>query len=174
MRNFTAYILFLMISLCSYAQQPEHKGHEGGPGEKQQFNPEIFKKYMEDFIAKEACLTQQERDKFFPMLNEMFDAQRKIMEQQRELGKNFMKELTEAEYEAQTKKVLELNEQNAKIESTYYKKFSKVLSWKKIALTRRAIGKFHNMALRRFSPNRGGGGPRGDWHKNGKPRGQKQ
>ena len=119
---------------------------------RQQFSPEKFRENMENFITKEAGLTATEQQKFYPMLNEMLSAQRKLMAQEREVMKSGQKAKTEAEYEQIVKKTTELQVENRKIEQTYYKKFAKVLTWEKIYKVRMALTKFNMHALRNFSP----------------------
>ena len=150
----------LLMTIGMMAQKPNHGREE--------FSPEKFRQYMEGFIAKEACLTANEQQKFFPMLNEMLQAQRKLMDQEREIMRSGMNAKTEAEFEQIVKKTTELQVANRKTEQTYYKKFAKVLTWEKIYKVRMALTKFNMYALRNFQPK---GGP--NWQKGGKHRGNK-
>ncbi|MBQ9362621.1 MAG: hypothetical protein IJT97_04270 [Bacteroidaceae bacterium] len=134
----------LLITIGMAAQWPNFG--------RQQFSPEKFRENMENFITKEAGLTANEQQKFYPMLNEMLSAQRKLMAQEREVMKSGQKAKTEAEYEQIVKKTTELQVENRKIEQTYYKKFAKVLTWEKIYKVRMALTKFNMHALRNFSP----------------------
>ena len=150
----------LLMTVGMMAQHPN-------PG-RSEFSPEKFRQHMEGFIAKEACLTTNEQQKFFPLLNEMLQAQRKLIEQEREIMRSGMNAKTEAEFEQIVKKTTELQVENRKTEQTYYKKFAKVLTWEKIYKVRMALTKFNMYALRSFSPQ-----GNHDRNKGGKHRGKK-
>ena len=149
-----------------YAQNPEN-AKQNGPqgGSRKEFNPELYRKTMRDFITNEAKLTEAEANKFFPLLNEMLDKQHKVMKQQRELMMKGKPEanLTEAEYENIITKTTNNDVELKKIEQTYYKKFHAALSWKKIYAVRQALNRFQMEALKHFQPGKGkmhrGNGP---------------
>lgn len=140
-------LFFLILAVAtSFAQQNEK--HDG----RKRFSPEDFKRKMEAFVTKEAGLTQQEAQDFFPLLHEMLEKQRDLNDQQRELMQSGEKNLSEAEYEKIIDKATNLEIENKKLERTYYKKFHAVLSWKKIHKTRCALFKFRMESLRHFAP----------------------
>ena len=80
------------------------------------------------------------------------EAQRKLMDQEREIMFSGKDAKTEDDFEKIVKKTTELQVENRKIEVTYYKKFYKVLTWEKIYKVRVAITKFNMNALRHFAP----------------------
>ena len=127
-------------------------------GRRQEFSPEFFKKSLEMFVGREAGLSPDESKAFFPLLHEMLNAQREVENKQREvmMKANFdqkgFKDATEAEAQQAVTSVLDLEVKKAQIEQQYYKKFKKVLSWKKIMKVRQALYKFKMEALKNFRP----------------------
>ena len=69
---------FSMVLLCLFAIVTL-KAQDSG----QKFSPEKFKAEMECFITKDACLTQKEAAKFFPLYNEMKQKSRVIFDTMR-------------------------------------------------------------------------------------------
>lgn len=121
------------------------------PGNRPKFSPEDYRRYLEFFVSKECCLTDKEKEQFFPLLHEMLHKQRMIRMKQHELYKQ-TDNLTEKEYEQIVTKCAALDVEDKKIEQTYYKKFHSVLTWKKITKVRLALYKFQMEALRSFQP----------------------
>lgn len=155
MRRFTFTIVYLMLSASIMAQGTpggQRGRQEQGKDTHKPFSPEKYYKYMEEYISKEAELTDSEKAKFFPLFKEMLEAQRKIAEKDRELMRSYKTAKTESDYEKIIEQSTAYQVENKKIEQSYYKKFSKVLSWQKICNVRRAQNKFHMQALRRFAP----------------------
>ena len=66
MKKSILFIICVFFALTSMGQGTQRK----------RFSPEEYKHRMEFFIAKEACLTQSEAQKFFPLLHEMLEKQR--------------------------------------------------------------------------------------------------
>ena len=65
------YILFV-TSLTVSAQHPRGRIH---------FDPARFKADMEQYIAREACLTPKEASEFFPLFDEMLRKERALFDQ---------------------------------------------------------------------------------------------
>ena len=133
--------------------QPPQGFHQHGQQKKPEFSPEQFVKEMKNFITREAKLTQEEADKFFPMLFEMNEKTREIQQKRRELSmKAHMGEqqMTEAQYASTVAQMCKLEVMEKQVEQTYYKKFHSVLSWKKIYKVRNAISMFHMRAIGMF------------------------
>ncbi len=149
-----ALIITLIIATSSVALAQQNGWQRGNGGGPRHFSPEEFKKHMELFISKEACLTPTEAQKFFPMLHEMLMKNRAISEKQRELMTSATESASEDEYEKIITKVTACEIEAKKNEQLYYKKFHTVLSWKKIYKVRRALFRFNREALRNFSPKK--------------------
>lgn len=113
----------------------------------QNFNPEKFCKDRETFVMKETGLTQQEADKFFPIYNEMFEKQRAIHKQLKELKKN--KPTTEAGCKQAIIKQDNLEMQMKQIEKNYHAKFLTILSASKVYDVLAATQKFYKQAFRK-------------------------
>ena len=88
-------------------------------------------KTLNEFVAREAKLTEAESAKFFPLLNEMFAKQHQIVGQQRELMMKSWKNANqnEDEYENLVTKLTALEVESKKVEQTYYKKFHSAFQW---------------------------------------------
>ena len=121
-----------------------------------EFNPELYTQHMNEFVAREAHLTEAESTKFFPLLNAMQNKQRKIGRQQREIMMKASRNtnISEEDYEQMVMRVTGLEIESRKVEQTYYKKFHSVLSWKKIYAVRVALARFQVEALNLFQPGR--------------------
>jgi hypothetical protein len=132
LKQIIAILMFLACSLTVGAQQ---------------FNPEKFAKDREAFVMKEAGLTQQEADKFFPLYNEMFEKQRAIHKQLKELKSK--KPATEAACKQTILKQDNLEIQIRQIEKTYHTKFLTVLSASKLYDVLAATQKFYRQAFRK-------------------------
>ncbi len=146
-------LLFIIICLCigttTFAQQQGNNGNQWV----RPFSPEAFNQQLDAFVQKEAELTPQECQKFFPLMHEMMNKQREIGGKiQYTIGLGFSAK-TEADYERIITWITDLEVESKKIEQTYYKKkFHTVLSWKKIHKVRTALQRFNMEALRHFSP----------------------
>jgi len=177
MKKFVFSLVCLLITIGTMAQNPNTgKGKKQGEngfrkeqaGKSHKFSPEKYRQRLEGFITKEVGLTTEEQQKFYPLLNEMMEAQRKLMDEEREIMRSGKQAKTEADFEQIVKKTTELQVENRKVEVTYYKKFGKVLKWEQIYKVRMAITKFNMHALRNFSPQKGK-----QWKKDGYKRKKK-
>jgi len=140
-------LLVVLAFVCAFAQAQPQPG-----GERKKFSPEQFKKDLEQFVTKEAELTQEEATKFFPMLHELMDRQRRNGDLQRDLMHSCNANSTEAQYQRALEKSINCELANKKLEKDYLKKFNTVLSWNKIYRVRMALNKFQRTLLRRFAP----------------------
>lgn len=154
MKRFVLFITTLLVCFCLNAQN-QGLGRIQNP--RAEFNPELYTKRMNEFVAREAHLTDAESAKFFPLLNEMQNKQRQIGRQQREIMMKAFRNtnISEEDYEQMVMRVTSLEIESRKVEQTYYKKFHTVLSWKKIYGVRVALARFQVEALNQFQPGRG-------------------
>lgn len=141
-------ILIVMLALISISSVAQEKKTQM----RKPFSPEQYKAEMECFITKDACLSEEEAKKFYPMLHEMMEKQRKNNDKSRELMMQCNDKSSEADYERAVSQSIALDKENKEIELQYYTKFHSVLSWKKIHKVRVALYKFNMYSLRRFSP----------------------
>lgn len=143
-------ILYFALAFATVSAQPKFPTQQ-----KQQFSPEQFQKHMESYIKWAAQLTDDEAQKFFPMLSEMQKKQRENSHQIRQQMQKGNNAKTEAEFENILKETTRLESLNKKLDSDYNKKFKTVLSWKKIYKVRQALEQYNMMALQRFTPQGG-------------------
>lgn len=157
MKRIATFMIVMLMCVCMSAQQQQGNAGRNPGGGRREFNPELYMKRMHEFVAREACLTEAESAKFFPLLKEMLDAQHGLMRQQRELMAKGWKNqnLDEAEYEKMVTKLAALEVESKKVEQTYYKKFHTVLPWKKVYAVRVALARFQMEALNHFQPGKG-------------------
>lgn len=166
MKKIIAIITSLVFCICITAQ-PQSNGRQGqNGGNRREFNPELYKKNMTEFVTNHAKLTEAEASNVFPLINELHEKQYKLMGQQRELMRKGMHDanLSEAEYEKIITKSTEIDVEIKKLEQTYFKKLHSVLPWKKVYAVRMALNRFQMEALKRFRPdtgNRGDNAPKG-------------
>lgn len=114
----------------------------------QKFSPEKFQADMEQYITKEAELTPEEADKFFPLYREMQQKQRAVWNKMKEARKN--KPTDEASFRKAVEKrdcqEIELKQ----ILQTYHSKFFGVLPASKVYRVIIAEDKFHRNAFRQW------------------------
>ena len=161
MKRIITFMTALLICFCLNAQNQNNAGKNHGT--RREFSPELYMKRLHEFVAREACLTETESAKFFPLLQEMFNKQHKLMGQQRELMMKSWKNqnLSDTEYENMVMKAASLDVESKKVEQTYYKKFHTVLPWKKVYAVRFALARFQKEALNHFQPGGGKGNQQG-------------
>jgi Spy/CpxP family protein refolding chaperone len=116
------------------------------------FSPEKFEADLKGFIMKEASLTPQEADKFFPVFREMREKQRGIYDKMRKLGMN-----KPSGDEACKQVILEydkLNLELGELDATYHKKMMKVLSPSKVYEVMKAEKRFHRQMMKGWQRGR--------------------
>ena len=169
------FIILALAILPAIAVAQQHPWQQGGntpqpwrPGQQvpgfnmpqpQQFSPEAYKKHLEQYITEHAGLTQQEGQKFFPMLHEMMAKQREVQGKRHANLRKGNEAKNEVDFEKLLNQNAELSIEESRIELMYYKKFHRVLSWEKIYKVNGALYMFNMEALRRFTPQR----PAGQW-----------
>ena len=163
-------ICFIAVFFCCCVNAQTPNNGAKGQNTRREFSPELYMKRLNEFVTREAGLTEAESAKFFPLLKEMFDKQHNLMRQQRELMMKGWKDqnLSESDYEEMVTKAANLEVESHKIEQTYYKKFHTVLSWKKVSAVRIALSRFQMEALNHFQPGRGNRGNEQKWKGNNK------
>lgn len=115
-------------------------------------NLQAFEKSKQEFITKEAGLTQEEAEKFFPINNEL---QKKKLELHRKHQEDLKlikesKDISEAEYEQLIKENIELKMKEAELDKEYSDKFNKLMSPQKLFKAQQAERTFMQEELRKF------------------------
>lgn len=122
------------------------------------FDPQKFTKDQEAFITKEARLTQQEANAFFPIFREMQQKERALFKQQRDLKRKNPQNDKEA---AQIINELDnIEMQMTKIKQQYHSKFCKAISPVKVLQCINAEEKFKHFIMGNIANMHGGGGPK--------------
>lgn len=152
MKKLILIMSLFLFAVGSFAQQ------QGNRERRSDFNPALYKQKMEQFLANKACLTQEESDAFFPLLNELMDKQRSMSREMRKLMREGRNAQSEEAYQKIMGDIIDLEIEQKQLEKAYYEKFNAVLSWKKMFLVKRAIQEFSMEALKKFYPHRGGHG----------------
>lgn len=111
-------------------------------------SPDEFKAEMEQFIAKEACLTPKESAKFFPVYEEMGKKQRVVFNRMRRLGR--VKPTNEKGCREAIQKRDQLELELKQIQQTYHNKFMSIIPASKLFDVIMAEDKFHRRMLKKY------------------------
>lgn len=136
MKKILTIVVILLSALTVKADNP------------QQFSPEKFQADLEQFITKEANLTAEESNKFFPLYREMQQKQRAVFKQMKELGIN--KPADEAACKKAIEKRDELELEQKRIQQSYHKQFLNVLPASKVYDVIKAENHFHRKAFKNW------------------------
>lgn len=126
----------------------------------QRLTKEEFRERQQAYITEKAALTPQEAADFFPLYFELQDKKQQLNEEAWKLlreGKN--EGVSEERYEEILESVYDARISADRLEKTYYNKFKKILTNKKIYLVQRAEMSFHRDLLRNMRGKGGGRKP---------------
>ena len=151
MKKATLLLLFLITSALSFAQ---NHGNGAVQGRRAGFNKQEFRQRMQDYITKEASLTQEEAKAFFPIYNEYKDKQRQIHMSINKLKKNTPNNNDEKAYEKCLMEMAELNAEMAGLDSVYYKKICKAISAQKFFKILNIEDRMHRKMLQNYNKPR--------------------
>lgn len=144
-------LIVLFVIMCSFA--PVLWAADGC---NQHLSPTEFRAKQKAYIMEKAGLTKEEAAKFFPMYFELQDKKKELNDKAWELirkGKD--EKTTEAQYDEIMEGVYDARIASDRLEKTYFGKFKKVLSAKKLYLVQKAEMRFHRELLKGMQ--RGGG-----------------
>lgn len=115
-------------------------------------NLQKFEKNKQEFIIKEAGLTQQEADKFFPLNNEL---QKKKLELHRKHQENMKltkesSNISDEEYKELIDNNIDLKMKEAELDKEYSDKFNKMMSPEKLFKIQQAERLFMQEELRKY------------------------
>jgi len=119
------------------------------------FSPEQFDQELRQCIIKEACLTTEEAEKFFPVYKEMQQQQRQLFMRQRQLGTKKPNDENGCKKAIQERDDIEMEQK--RIQQTYHNKFFDLLPASKVYDILQAEERFHRNKLRQWG--RGGNRP---------------
>lgn len=127
-------------------------------GNEQHLSPQEFRAKKQAFITEKAGLTQEEAAQFFPVYFELQDRKKQLTDEAFGLLRKGKEEnVTEAQYEEILEGVYDARIASDRLEKTYFEKFKKILSCKKIYLVQKAEMRFNREVLKGM--NRKGGTP---------------
>ena len=116
----------------------------------QHLSPTEFRAKQKAYIIEKAGLTKEEAAKFFPMYFELQDKKKELNDKAWELirkGKD-EKTTTEAQYDEIMEGVYDARIASDRLEKTYFGRFKKVLSAKKLYMVQKAEMRFHRDLLK--------------------------
>lgn len=145
-------VLFALISSVTFAQ---NKGDITLSGGVRGFNKQEFRQRVENYITKEANLTEEEAKAFFPIYNEYKDKQRKIHMSIHRLKKDVPAQGNEEAHEERLLKIARLNAEVAGLDSVYYKKICKAISAEKFFKILTIEDRMHRKMLQNYNRERG-------------------
>ena len=137
--------LLLIITPLTVVQASGNKGLQ------QYLTKEEFCARQQAFITKQAALTEAEAEGFFPLYFELQERKRQLNEEVWSAFKSGRKEnVSEARYEEILEGIYDNRLAIDRLEKSYFEKFKKILSFKKIYLVQRAEMRFHREVLKNF------------------------
>lgn len=117
----------------------------------QHLTQEEFRAKQQAFITEKAELTQEEAAKFFPLYFELQDRKKQLNDEAWKLMRQGKSEnTTESQYEEIMTGVYDARIASDRLEKTYFEKFRKILSCRKIYLVQKAEMRFHRDLLRQM------------------------
>ena len=132
-------LIILLIIVCGFTPALRAMGSPN-----QHLSPKEFRAKQQAFITEKAGLTQEEAAKFFPVYFELQDRKKQLNDEAWKLLRSGKDEKTT---DTQYGEILD---------KTYFEKFKKILSCKKIYLVQRAEMRFHRELLKGVRDNKGG------------------
>lgn len=143
--------MLMLVSAMTFAQ---NKGDITLSGGARGFNKQEFRQRVENYITKEANLTEEEAKAFFPIYNEYKDKQRKIHMSIHRLKKDVPAQGNEKAYEKCLMEMAELNAEMAGLDSVYYKKICKAISAQKFFKILTIEDRMHRKMLQNYNKPR--------------------
>ncbi len=136
------FVLCVMVcGLVSFVQATN--------GCEQRLTKDEFRAKQQAFITDAAGLSSEEAAKFFPLYFELQDKKKVLNDKLWDLmrqGKN--EDTSEAQYEEILEGIYDARIASERLEKTYFEKFKRLLSCKKIYLVQRAEMRFHRELLK--------------------------
>lgn len=129
----------------------------GNDGCNQQLSPEQFRAKQKAFLTEKAGLTDEEAAKFFPLYFELQDRKKELNDEAwKQLRKGKDENVSEKQYEEILEEVYDARIASDRLDKTYFEKFKKILSCKKIYLVQKAEMRFHRELLKGMQRNNSG------------------
>lgn len=152
---FLTLLALLIPALGLSAQTPDNDSID----RKETFLKE-FRDYKHRFLTKELSLSREQRDKFFPLYDQMEDETTTLNNDTRQLERRISEsteKVNDLEYEKATEALFELKIKEGEIEKSYLPKFAEILSPAQLFKLKSAERSFTNDLIhhsRRLKNNR--------------------
>lgn len=147
--------IFNVLAFSLFAQQ-------------RQMNMKEFEKRKMEYIKKEADLTQEEADKYFPLSNELSQKKFELHRQFREKAQNMSKEdMSDEAYRKLLDSDVNIKLKEAELEKEYAEKFEKALPPQKLYRAQQAERSFMQNEVTKFRQERGSSSTREQLNKLG-------
>lgn len=148
-------LIVLFVLMCSIA--PLLWAADGCD---QHLSPTEFRAKQKAYIIEKAGLTKEEATKFFPLYFELQDKKKELNDKAWGLIRQGKDEnTTEARYDVIMEGIYDARIAADRLDKTYFAKFRKILSAKKIYLIQKAEMRFHRDLLKGMR-GKGGGAPK--------------
>ncbi|WP_291529724.1 hypothetical protein [Bacteroides sp. UBA939] len=137
-------LIVLFVTMCNFV--PLLWATEGP---NQHLSPDEFRTKQKAYITEKAGLNKEEAAKFFPVYFELQDRKKELNDEVWNLlrkGKD--EKTTEAQYDEIMGSVFDIRISINRLEKTYYEKFKKILSVKKIYMIQRVEMRFNRELLK--------------------------
>lgn len=142
-------LIVLLIMMCGFA--PVLWAADGC---QQHLSPTEFRAKQQAYITEKAGLTKEEAAKFFPLYFELQDKKKEQNDKAWNLirqGKD--EKTTEVQYDAIMEGVYDARIASDRLDKTYFVRFKKILSAKKLYLVQKAEMRFHRELLKGMRHN---------------------
>ncbi len=127
-------LIILLIIVCGFTPALRAMGSPN-----QHLSPKEFRAKQQAFITEKAGLTQEEAAKFFPVYFELQDRKKQLNDEAWKLLRSGKDEkTTDTQYGEILEGVYDARIASDRLDKTYFEKFKKILSCKKIYLVQRA------------------------------------
>lgn len=138
-------LIVWLVMMCGFV--PMLMG--AGGCDQQRLSKEEFRAKQQTYITEKAGLTNEEAAKFFPLYFELQDRKKQLNDEAWKLLRSGKDEkTTESQYEEIMEGVYDARIASDRLEKTYFEKFKKILSCKKIYQVQRAEMRFHRDLLK--------------------------
>ena len=138
-------LIILLIIVCGFTPALRAVGSPN-----QHLSPKEFRAKQQAFITEKAGLTQEEAAKFFPVYFELQDRKKQLNDEAWKLLRSGKDEkTTDTQYGEILEGVYDARIASDRLDKTYFEKFKKILSCKKIYLVQRAEMRFHRELLKK-------------------------
>ena len=126
-------------------------------GADQHMSPDEFRAKQKAYIIEKAGLTKEEAAKFFPVYYELQDRKKQLNDEAWDLiRKGKGENITEAQYEEILNGIYDARIATDRLDKTYFERFKKILSCKKLFEVQRAEMRFSRELLKGIQHKKGG------------------